>query len=140
VLYASDAHGPRHQRARELLERLAAGPDLVYIFWPVAMTHLRIATHPGIFEDPLSPKDARANVAGLLARPHVRCPGEGPGFWPVFKDTVEHDVVRGNLVTDAHIAALMRQHGVGSMWTADRGFLRFPAITVRDPYAETRSD
>lgn len=69
-------------------------------------------------------------------RPHIRCPGEGSGFWKVYEDTVEHDIIRGNLVTDAHIAALMRQHGVGTIWTANRDFRRFPEIVSRDPYAE----
>jgi len=64
-------------------------------------------------------------------------PGEATGFWAIFRDTVGMDVIRGNLVTDAHIAALMRQHGVGSIWTADRDFRRFPDITAKDPY---RSD
>ena len=134
LLYASDSHSPRHRRARDLVERLAAGPDLVYVFWPVAMAYLRIATHPRIFENPLDPAVARANLRDLLNRPHLRCPGEGSGFWKVYEDTVDHDVIRGNLVPDAHIAALMRQHGVGTIWTADRDFRRFPEIVSRDPY------
>lgn len=136
LLYASDAHSPRHGTARDLLERLAAGPGLVYVFWPVAMAYLRIATHPRIFAKPLEPDVARANLGGLLDRPHVRCPGEGSGFWKVYEDTVDHDVIRGNLVPDAHIAALMRQHGVGTIWTADRDFRRFAEVVSRDPYTE----
>lgn len=134
LLYASDAGSPRHDAARELLGRIATGPALAYVFWPVAMAYLRIATHPSIFERPLEPDVARANLATLLDRPHVRSPGEGDGFWPVFEATVEGDVVRGNLVPDAHLAALMRQHGVTTIWTADRDFRRFPDIIARDPY------
>lgn len=135
LVYASDTASPRHDAARGLLERLAEGPALVHLFWPVVMAYLRIATHPSIFERPLTPEAARANVAGLLRRAHVRTPGEGDGFWRVFEDTVGDDVIRGNLVTDAHVVALMRQHGVGTIWTADRDFRRFPDIAVRDPYA-----
>lgn len=134
LVYASDEHSPRHASAHELLERLAAGPGLVYLFWPVAMAYLRIATHPGVFEHPLDPAAARGNLGALIARPHVRCPGEAGGFWKIYQDTVGADVVRGNLVPDTHIAALMRQHGVGTIWTADRDFRRFPEITARDPY------
>jgi predicted nucleic acid-binding protein len=43
-------------------------------------------------------------------------------------------VIRGSLVTDAHIAALMRQHDVGWIWTADRDFRRFAGIAARDPF------
>ncbi|MDQ3989385.1 MAG: PIN domain-containing protein [Actinomycetota bacterium] len=137
LLYASDGQSPRHRSARDLLERLAAGPDIVYLFWPVAMAYLRIATHPGIYEHPLDPEVARSNVATLLGRAHVQCPGESDGFWRVYEETVDSDVIRGNLVTDAHIAALMRQHGVGVIWTADRDFRRFTGVTARDPYSVT---
>ena len=134
LLYASDQDSPRHDASRELLASLAEGPALVYLFWPVAMAYLRIATHPRIFAKPLDPAIARSNLDALLDRPHVRCPGEGDGFWSVFQNTVSGDTVRGNLVPDAHIAALMRQHGVGTIWTADRDFRRFADIVVRDPY------
>lgn len=137
LLYASDESSPRHPSALALVEQLAAGPGLVYLFWPVAMAYLRIATHPSIFEQPLTPEVARANLDVLLERPHFRCPGEAAGFWSVYQETVSADVIRGNLVPDAHIAALLRQHGVSTMWTADRDFLRFPDITVRDPYASS---
>lgn len=75
LLYASDDASPRQPVARGLLADLAAGPDLVYLFWPVVMAYLRIATHPSVFDRPLDPATARANVHGLLARPHVRSPG-----------------------------------------------------------------
>ncbi|MPZ66475.1 MAG: PIN domain-containing protein [Pseudonocardiaceae bacterium] len=138
LLYASDAHSPRHRTAHDLLQRLAEGPGLVYVFWPVAMAYLRIATHPSVFEQPLDPDVARGNLGSLLDRAHVRCPGEGSGFWQVYETTVGDDVIRGNLVTDAHIAALMRQHGVDTIWTADRDFRRFADVTARDPYAATK--
>ena len=30
LLYASDAESPRHDQAREMIERVAAGPELAY--------------------------------------------------------------------------------------------------------------
>jgi toxin-antitoxin system PIN domain toxin len=136
LTYASDTTSARHSSALELLERLAAGPALFYLFWPVAMAYLRIATHASILSSPLEPLAAQRNLADLLGRPHVRSPGEGPGFWAVYENTVRGDVVRANLVPDAHLAALMRQHGVATIWTADRDFRRFPDVTARDPYTE----
>lgn len=35
LLYASDEESPRQPGAQRQLERLASGPDLVYVFWPV---------------------------------------------------------------------------------------------------------
>lgn len=76
---------------------------------------------------------ARANIEDVLTRPHVRSPGEQPRFWPVFRDTLATDVVRGNLVSDAHLVALVRQHGVETIWTSDRDFRRFDGIRPLDP-------
>lgn len=39
----------------------------------------------------------------------------------------------GNAVPDAHLAALMRQHGVATIYTRDRDFRRFEGIRVEDP-------
>lgn len=132
LVYASNASDPSHRAAVQLVERLSAGPDLLYLFWPTSMAYLRIVTHPGILPDPLSPADALANVADLLAQPHVRAPGEAAGFWPLFSTTAG-DQVRGNLVPDAHLATLMRQHGVRVIYTRDRDFRRFDGIEPRDP-------
>jgi predicted nucleic acid-binding protein len=43
--------------------------------------------------------------------------------------------VEGNDVPDAHLAALMRQHGVRLIWTRDRDFRTFDWIEPRDPFA-----
>lgn len=52
LLYASDEASPRHARAGALLAELAAGPALLYVFWPTVIAYLRIATHPSLFERP----------------------------------------------------------------------------------------
>jgi len=135
LLYASDSASAFHARALEVVERFAGGPDLVYLFWPVIVSYLRIATHPAVFERPLTSEAATANVEALLSLPHVRAPGEDEGFWAVYRAVTSGIVVRGNLVPDAHLVALMRQYGVSTIWTHDRDFRKFPGITVRDPFA-----
>ena len=134
LIYASNSADPAHQAARELVERLGGGPDLLYLFWPTLMGYLRIATHPGILPRPLEPRVAIANLSDLVALPHVRSPGEVEGFWELFRATAGH-TRRGDDVPDAHLATLMRQHGVRVIYTRDRGFRRFEGIDVRDPFA-----
>lgn len=134
LVYASNEADPVHAPARALVERLAAGPDLVYLFWPALMGYLRIVTHPAILPRPLAPGDALGNVAALLALGHVRAPGEGESFWDVFRATAG-DQARGNTVPDAHLAALMRLHGVTTIYTRDRDYRRFDGIRVQDPFA-----
>lgn len=58
LVYASNDADPAHRPARALVERLAAGPDILYLFWPCLMAYLRIVTHPGILPRPLTPGEA----------------------------------------------------------------------------------
>lgn len=134
LVYASNENDAAHLGARTLIERLAAGPDLVYLFWPVLMGYLRIVTHPAILPRPLDPSSAMGNVSALLTRSHVRAPGEAAGFWDLYATAADAST-RGNAVPDAHIVALMRQHGVTIIYTRDRDFRRFHGIEVRDPVA-----
>jgi predicted nucleic acid-binding protein len=89
-------------------------------------------THPGILARPLTPHEAQHNVEALIDRPHVLTPGEGDGFWPLFRSAAGPRA-RGNDIPDSHLVALMRQHGVRLIYTRDRGFRRFEGIEVRDP-------
>jgi predicted nucleic acid-binding protein len=41
----------------------------------------------------------------------------------------------GNLAHDAHIAALLVEHGIDELWTLDRDVARFPHVRTRDPFA-----
>ncbi len=135
LLYASDEASPRHARAGQLLEELAAGPALLYVFWPTVMAYLRISTHPSVFESPLHPELAYGNIERLLDSPAVQTAGEEPRFWPLFRETADEGAARGNLVPDAHLVALMRQNGVRTIWTHDRDYRRFAGLDVRDPFA-----
>ena len=134
LVYASNEADASHSVARSLVERLAAGPDLVYLFWPTIMRYLRIVTHPAILTRSLSFIEARDNVSTLIERPHVRAPGEGDGFWDLYVETVRVNA-RGNEIPDAQIVALMRQHGVATIYTRDRDLRRYEQIDVRDPFA-----
>lgn len=135
LLYASDADSPHHARAVELIDEIARGPQIVYLFWPTLMAYLRIATHPAIFARPLPLADARANVEGLLGLPNVHIAGETDRFWQHFREVVDDASPTGNLVPDAHVVALMFQLGVRTIWTHDRDFRRFRGIEVLDPFA-----
>ncbi|HMH50885.1 MAG TPA: hypothetical protein VK548_11680 [Candidatus Acidoferrum sp.] len=53
------------------------------------MAYLRVATHPAIFEHPLSPDEAVSNLESLFRRPHVRVLSEDEGFWDVYRETTD---------------------------------------------------
>ena len=134
LLYAANADDQAHPVAQELLGRLARGPDLLYLFWPTIMGFLRIATHPQIFADPYTPEQACTAIAALLERPNVRTPAEREGFWELYRLTADTRT-RGNDIPDAHLAALMRQHGVTVIYTRDKDLRRYDGINARDPFS-----
>jgi toxin-antitoxin system PIN domain toxin len=135
LLYASDQAGDRYERARGFLETCAAGPDILCLAWPTLMSYLRIATHPRIFASPLSPEQALGNISALIELPHVRAVSELDGFMDAYKHVAGETPVRGNLVPDAHVAAILLQHGVRTLYTNDRDFRKFTTLDVRDPFA-----
>ncbi len=134
LLYASDAASPNHDRAVEVLRGLGEGRQLVYLFWPVAMAYLRVATHAAVFADPLTPAEALGNLDALLQRPQVRAPGEGERFWTDFRRVADEVTLRGNLVPDGHVVALMRHYGVRTIVSHDRDYRRFDDIRIDDPF------
>ena len=134
LLYASDTESAHAARAKAFLVERAGGPDIFYLAWPTIMSYLRIATHPGVFRAPLSPDEAMRNIQQLLDLPHVRTLGEDEGFWEVYRGVAAIFPLRGNAVPDAHLAAMLRQHGVGLIYTNDADFKRFSFLTVVNPF------
>lgn len=135
LLYAANTDDERYGRAQQVLSELAAGPEVVYLFWPVVVAFLRISTRESIFPRPLSPPDALAMVGSLFNRDHVYSPGEDERFWDTFNEIATEQRARGDLVSDVHIATLMRRHGVRTIFSADRDFRRFDGIEARNPFA-----
>src|SRR3546814_17156354 len=88
--------------------------------WPTLMGYLRIVTHPSICRSPLPFEAARANVDGPLALPHIRAAGETAEFWRAFGPVSADVHLRGNLVPDTHLIALIRTHAVSHLWTRAR--------------------
>jgi toxin-antitoxin system PIN domain toxin len=134
LLYASDRSSPFGERASAFLFECAEGSEVVYVAWPTILSYLRVATHAGVFANPLTPDDAMENVSRLLALPHIRTLSEDDGFWTVYRDVARMLPVRGNLVPDAHLAALLRQHGVTTLYTNDVDFRKFTFLTVINPF------
>ena len=135
LLYSSDTSSPFHSEARRFLQSCMTRSDILYLTWPTIMGYLRIATHPSIFDEPLTPEEAMANIETLLDLPQTRCLAEEDGFWEVWRSTAQDVAARGNLVPDAHLATLLRFHGVRRLFTHDRDFRRFDFLDARDPLA-----
>lgn len=134
LVYAADATASRHARARALLEHVATSPSITYMFWPVLLGYVRIITHPAIVDRPLSADAALADIDDLTSRPQIVVPGEGNRFWKTFQRVARSVDARGSLVPDAHLVALMGEHGVAQIWTNDRDFRKFDGISSLNPF------
>lgn len=131
LVYASNTSDRWHHGARSVVERLARGPELAYLFWPVLMGYLRIVTHPAILPQPLTAREAMRNISALIERPNIQVVGEADSFWKGFMATAPPQV-RGNDVPDAQLVTLMRQNGVRRIYSRDHGLRRFDGIEVLD--------
>lgn len=136
LVYARRAELPQHRRAQALLTSLAEGSDLWALPWPCVYEFLRVVTHARVFDPPSDLGATLDDLESLLASPSVVLLGEGPTHTGHMRRAVLGARASGNLAHDAHIAALVVEHGVEEFWTADRDFARFPEIRCRDPFAE----
>jgi toxin-antitoxin system PIN domain toxin len=136
LLYASDHSSPFHEGSSAFLSQVVTSREVFCLTWPTVMAYLRIATHPSVFRSPLVPAEAMRNVSVLLASPYCRVLSEEEGFWQVYQRVAAALPVRGNLVGDAHLVALMLQHDVRTLFTNDADFRKFSGIRVRNPLGE----
>ena len=136
LIYARRQESPHHAPARKLLRQLAEGDEPWAIAWPCVYEFLRVITHPRVFDPPTEMEVALEDLASLLDSPSLVLLGEGPVHVAHLERAVSEGGATGNLVHDAHIAALVVEHGVSELWTADKDFRRFPGIAIRDPFSE----
>ena len=130
VVDAHNADSARHQRARAALRSLAEGDEPWALPVFVLGEFLRVVTHPRIFATPSTRVQATAALTSLLAGPSVRVLSPSERFWPLLQSALEEGEATGNLVFDAQIVAVCREHGVSRLLTSDRDFRRFPSLTV----------
>ena len=133
LIYASDDTSPFYAASKLFLEKCIKDPDLLCLTWPVIMGYQRIATHPSIFKVPLTPEVAWNNINALLQFPRVRFIGENNDFMDDYREVTSRVITRGNLVPDAHIATILRQHGVRLLYTVDTDFRKFDFLKVINP-------
>ena len=130
LLYATDERSPRHRSAREWLEaRLRDEP--VAFAWAVLLAFLRLSTNPRVFEHPLSAERAFDCRPGWRSRAPRWCT---PATGTPSRQLLGSLGTAGNLVTDAHLAALAIEHGA-ELSSCDTDFARFAGLRWRNPIA-----
>jgi uncharacterized protein len=134
LLYAAIEQFPEHRRAHELLRSWREDPLPWHLTWGIAYEFLRVSTHPAVFHPALSLPEAWSYLSAVTA---------GPGFSYLLPTTRHREVLtdlvrsypslRGNIIHDTHTAALMREHGIREIRTADTDFHVFPFLRVVNP-------
>lgn len=132
LLHAVNERAREHEAARRWLTGALSGGEAVAFAWTVMLAFLRLATHPAVFPRPLSTEHATQACEIWL--------GAGPAV--VVEPTRRHLAVlgglleqagtAGNLVGDAHLAALALEHNA-TVVSFDRDFARFEGLRTERP-------
>lgn len=133
LVYAHRTDSQWHDAAAPLIRTLAEGTAPWAIPWPCLHEFVAIVTHPRIYAPPTPQTAAIAQVEAWLASPTHVSLAEGPGYWDTLSTTLKSSKVTGPQVHDARVAALCIHHRVSELWSADRDFSRFAALTTRNP-------
>lgn len=134
LLYAVNTNAPHHERSRRWLDGALSGADTVAFAWIALLAFVRLSTKAELFPSPLHVEAAMDRVDAWL--------GAAPAV--IIEPTVDHsrilrDLLRplgsgGNLVNDAHLAALSIEHRCGIV-SFDNDFGRFAGVDWTVPPA-----
>lgn len=131
LIAAVDQTHAQHAIAHGWLEAARAGSERIALATVVALAFLRITTHPKISRHPLDSTQALAWLRCLCATPTVRWLHPGPDHLH-YLGLYLSGPITGNLVSDAHLAAMAREHGA-IVVSFDRDFLRFAEVRLEVP-------
>lgn len=132
LLYAYNLVSPQHTVARNWLESVLSGNEVVLFPWLVLSAFLRVSTSPHAFREPLSMEFAIETVNAWMGQRNAIAALPSDKHWLVFSKLLREGNVRGAMTTDAEIAAYAVEHGA-TLYTCDRGFARFPDLKVINP-------
>jgi uncharacterized protein len=136
LVYAHREEADFHAAALERLTALSESGAAWAIAWPCLHEFYAIVTHPRIYLPPTPPARAIEQIEAWLESPTLALLSESPNHWSALKPMLVAARVQGPLVHDARVAALCAQHGVKTLWTADRDFARVPALRAVNPLVE----
>lgn len=130
LLYAVNESVDKHDESRTWLDRSFAGPEPIGLSWITLMAFLRLSTKVGLFPTPLTVEAALHLVhewqqRAVMVEPTSR-------HLAVMAGLLVPVGTGGNLVSDAHLAALAVEHDA-TVVTYDTDFARFPGVRWRPP-------
>lgn len=132
LLYASIASFREHEPARDWLDGHLGGTARVGLPWATLLGYLRIATNSRLFAPSISMETAWGRVSNWLSAKSAWVPQPTDRHAEVLAGLLKEPGVRGDVVPDAHLAALALEHGL-ILCSTDRDFARFPGLRWENP-------
>ena len=134
LLYAVNSDAAQHDRARRWLDAALSGGDAVAFAWVALLAFVRLVTRDGLFERPLGIDEAMDRVDAWLAAAPAVVVEPTPQHAGIVRRLLADTAVGGNLVNDAHLAALSIEHRCAIV-SFDNDFGRFPGVDWSMPPA-----
>lgn len=132
LVYAARREFVDHDRAHAWLGAALTGDEPVAVTDEVLAGAIRLLTHHRVLRTPLSGDAALAYCRAVRSAPAVLVPTPSARRWSLFERLVAGLGLRANDVPDALLAATAMDLGA-RVATFDRGFRRFPDLTVVVP-------
>ena len=127
LIYAVNADARQHLAAHDWLTRALADPVGLAMPWVSLLGFMRISTRTGILARPLAVQDALGLMNIWLQMPHTRVPEPTERHAALLGRLLLGAGSAGNLVNDAHLAALAIEHGA-TVVSFDCNFTRFAGV------------
>lgn len=127
LLHAVNERAREHHSARGWLIQALGGTDVVGFAWTVVLAFLRVATHPAVFPRPVAAGQAVAAVELWLGSAQAVIVEPTRRHLPLLSGLLAQSGTAGNLVNDAHLAALALEHDA-TVVSFDRDFARFQGL------------
>lgn len=134
LVYGVDRSAHHHASARTFLTDAMSSSETIGIPTAVAVGFVRLTTNPRVVSEPLEVTTSIAVVEGWLSRPNVTAPGPTRRHYQVMAELLAPLGAAGNLVSDAHLAALAIEHGA-ELCSYDHDFARFAGLDWHRPDA-----
>lgn len=132
LVYAHLASFQQHEAARPWLDAQLNGNSPVGLLWDSLLTFLRLVTNPRLFERPETILDAWKQVEDWLDCETVWIPEPTERHREVLGSLLGGSGIQANLVPDAHLAALVIEHGL-ILCSNDGDFGRFKNLRWQNP-------
>ena len=132
LLYAVNEDAPRHRESRRWLDGALSGEATVAFAWIALLAFLRLSTKRNLFANPLSPTEAIGRVEEWLAQPSATFVEPTARHLGIVRELLEPLGTGGNLVNDAHLAALALEFHC-QIVSFDRDFSRFAGVKLETP-------